>query len=419
MGKTNFFRKRVLISQALSLLFLFSSCVKKDDESSLSQKVLYIASGQCNSGQGITTYSTVTSSRVISKVDLSTGAFSAFMDLSSSYVGGDFAPQTAAAALVDSGDYVYALLENPTITSERKILRIPKSSPYNATSYSNDPLAFTSTATNITRDLVVDTDGTMLFSKSVAIEKIGTNVLRVPMGANPWVNAPGSTCATSNRLITTLKLMPTYTGATAGKIIYAHQGASAALNRLGIISSNGYATTADCLGGVQISSTAHTNATGVTGPLTFGTGGVSPTAMVYIPNSGSSGGKLVVSYSASVATDVNNNTNLVFAIVMWTVSETGLSTASLSSPVVLYNDWTNIYGVSAMAYDSETGYLYVATPSQPGIANVTTAGYGYKIEKFVLDLTTPSLTLIRPNNKPFLDRNSSTKCISGMAIGTM
>ena len=72
-----------------------------------------------------------------------------------------------------------------------------------------------------------------------------------------------------------------------------------------------------------------------------------------------------------------------------------------------------------MAYDATTSSLFVATPSQPGVANATTSGYGYKVEKFSLDLTTPALTLIRPNNKPFLDRSSATKCISGLSVGSL
>lgn len=414
--------KNILI--LVSVVLVFVGCKQKEESSTLPQ-ALYISSGQCNSGQGITTYTAVNSSRMISKVDLTTGAFSSVLDLSAPYVGGNFAAETGIQSLIDSGNSIYALTENSLTMTDRKILKIPKASPYNTVTYSNDPAAFTNTAAHITRNMAMDADGTLLFSKSIAVEKIGTNVLRIPMGANPWVNAPAGSCATSNALMTAVNVMPLFTGATSGKLIYAHQGATAALNRLGIISMNGYNAAADCLNGVQISATTHVNAPGITGALTFNaTNGVSPTAMVYIPNSGSTGGKLIVAYSTSVATDMNNNSNLVFAIVMWTVTETALGTATLATaapnlPVVLYRDWTNIFGISAMAYDPATGSLYVSTPSQPGVANATTSGYGYKIEKFALDLTTPSLTLIRPNNKPFLDRSSATKCITGLAVGSL
>ncbi|MFZ3231278.1 MAG: hypothetical protein WA160_13805, partial [Pseudobdellovibrio sp.] len=201
----------------------------------------------------------------------------------------------------------------------------------------------------------------------------------------------------------------------------AHQGATAISNRLGVISSDGYSIAANCVTGYQISSVTHTYAPNITGPtIAFAATGVSPTAMVYIPTiSGTPNvGKLIVAYSSTISTEINNNTNLNFAIVMWTVTDTNSTTTTLTAPVVLYRDFSNVFGISAMAYDAESGSLYVAAASQPGVANQTTAGYGYKIEKFNLDLTTPALTIVRNNNLPFVDRSSTTKCITSMVIGS-
>ena len=78
-----------------------------------------------------------------------------------------------------------------------------------------------------------------------------------------------------------------------------------------------------------------------------------------------------------------------------------------------------------MAYDSTDSSLYVATASQPGIANQTTQSLGYKIEKFNLNLAnagaSPQLTLIRDTTvsppRPFIERNSFTKCVTSMVVG--
>lgn len=414
--------KKINLFKLICIGLAFLSCAKKEDESLSNSllagtKVLYFASGQCNSGTGITTFSSTTASKMVSRVNLTTADVSQVLDFSAQYQGGFFAPETTPQSLVDSGSSLFLLTENSVNMGERKILTIPKSSPYNTSVYSNDALALTQVAAHITRTLSKDVDGALLFSKSVAIEKIGTSSLRIPMGTNPWVSSPAGSCATSNTYISSAQVMPPYTGTSTGKIIFAHQGNSAALNRLAIISNDGYATAGNCLNGYQISTTTHTNAPGITGSLTFAAAGVSPTSMVYVPTpTGTSTGKLIVSYSASVNTELTNATNLNYAIVMWTVNETSSSVATLTSPVVLYRDSSVIFGASAMAYEPESSTLYVAAASQSGTANLTTAGYGYKIEKFALDLNTPSLT--RVGTTPFVNRSSATKCISSMIIGT-
>lgn len=408
-----------------SILILAASCAKKDQTDttqSIPSKALYFATGQCNSGVGITTFTASNSSRMVSKADLSAvpATVSTVLDLSSPYQGGVFAQETGVQSLIDNDTSILMLTENAINMGDRKIFSIPKVSPYNTSVYVSDVLALTATAAHIERAMAKDADGSILFSKSIGIEKVGTNALRIPMGANPWVNAPAGTCATATTFMSAVSLLPPYGSASAGKIIFAHTGATAALNRIGIISSDGYAVAGNCLNGYQISATAHTNAPGVSGVLTFNaTAGVSPTAMVYIPTPGGpTTGKLIVAYSAAVATELNNNTNLNYAIVAWNVNETSATVATLASPVVLYNSFADIFGISAMTYDPDTSALYVATASQAGTANQTTAGYGYKIEKFTLNLATPSLSLVRVNGKSFVERSSATKCITSMVVGS-
>lgn len=412
----------------MACLLILSGCAnEKDtdlDSSSListGQKHLYIASGSCNSGLGITTFTAQNSSRKISKLDLTTGQLSTFMDLQTPYVSGQFSNDTSPQSLLNDGANILMLTEDAVAGSERKIYSIPKLSPYNSVVYSQDPLAFTSTAAHKTRGLVKDTDGSLLFSKSVAIEKIGVNALRIPQGANPWVNAPAGACATSTTGIGGVVLLPPYSAQSAGgKIIYFHQGATAALNRLGVISPEGYLIAGNCLTGVQINTTTHTYASNVTGPtIAFATAGVNPTAMVFIRTGNAPGvvGKLIVSYSAAVATEVSNSVNLNYALVSWTVTETSETAVTLTNPVVLSRQLDAVFGISAMTYDSDEQALYVATASQTGVMNQTTAAYGYKVEKFVLDLDQNTAELVRPGGSPFMERSPSTRCITSMTIG--
>jgi hypothetical protein len=404
--------------------FALTGCTNNsaDEASTALTKKLYIASGQCNSGPGVTSFGTQNSSRRVSKLNLATKELSVLLDLTEPYVGGTFGIDTGAQALVNDGSNILMLTENAVAMSDRKIYSIPKASPFNTEIYSQDPLALTQTNTHITRALVKDVDGALLFSKSLGIEKIGINTLRIPQGANSWVNAPAGTCAASATFMSAMSVLPPFTGSSSGKIVFAHAGATAASNRLGIINADGYSVAANCLNGYQISSTLHTYAANVTGPaIAFSAAaGSAPTAAVFIKTADAPGviGKLVVAYSAAVNTETSNNTNLNYALVAWDVTETSATVASLSAPVVLSRQLDAVFGISALAYDETSKVLYVATASQTGVMNQTTAGYGYKIEKFLYDpLTANEATLVRENNQPFMERTSGTKCITSMVLG--
>ncbi|MBC7458760.1 MAG: hypothetical protein H7235_10800, partial [Bdellovibrionaceae bacterium] len=193
------------------------------------------------------------------------------------------------------------------------------------------------------------------------------------------------------------------------------------LNRLGIINADGYSVAANCIAGVQISSTIHTYSTNVSGPvIAFAATGSAPTAAVFIKTADAPGviGKLVVGYSASVVAETSNNVNLNYALVAWDVTETSSTVATLSAPVILNRQLDAVFGISAIEYDATSKVLYVATASQTGVMDQTTAGYGYKIEKFSYDpVIINEATLVRDNNKPFMERTSGTKCITSMVLG--
>ena len=421
MGRNNIKVTAVIAGVALS--FTGCSRTSSDAASVAVAKKLYMASGQCNSGVGVTSFGTQNSSRRVSKLDLASNQLSILLDLTEPFVGGNFGIDTGVQALVNDGKNILMLTENSVAMSDRKIYSIPKSSPYNTVIYSQDPLALTQTPTHITRDLAKDVDGALLFSKSVAVEKIGINTLRIPQGANAWVNAPAAPCAVSTTFMSAMKVLPPFTGVSSGKIVYAHADSTTAGNRLGIINADGYSIAANCITGVQISSTTHTYASNVTGPaIAFAATGSVPTSMVFIPTGPAPGvvGKLIVSYSASVVGETSNNTNLNFAIVSWDVTETTATAATLTNPLILSRQLDAVFGISAMAYDPTDKSLYVATASQTGVMNQTTAGYGYKIEKFTLDLAatpTATATLVRVNNKAFMERTAGTKCITSMVLG--
>lgn len=392
------------------------------ESSSTAAKTLFVATGSCNAGFGAaakTTYVTASATRTIERFDSSTGANQGFLvDFTISNFLTGMNPQT----MIDNGDTMYIQMENPTTTTERSILRMPKSDPLSYIKYYTNATPFS----GVLRGMAIDADGSFIVGVTTKLEKISSQPVRVPAGANPWVSVPAGTCANSVTGMTSVQLLSPYAPSVNGKIMYTHQSAAAgaANQRLGIVSANGYFAAADCINGYQISSVAHTRSASSigSGAVAFNANGTSPTSSVYIPMAAGSAvtGKLVVSYS----NDQNGNNaagvyNLNHAIVMWDVTETSATVATLTNPVILYDNTSVIYGVSAMVYDASTSSLYVATGGEPGVANMATNGVGYNIEKFTLDYNTPLLTRVSTNNQPFIRGAQNTKCISGMMLGNI
>jgi len=299
------------------------------------------------------------------------------------------------------------------------VISVPKSAPLSFATYYANPTVLS----GIVVGLYKDEEGSLLISKSTAVEKISASPIRLPAGANPWLNAPAGNCATSTTNISNVLSLPKYSGTSTGKVVFTHQGATAALNRIGITAYSGYFAAADCLAGVQISGVTHTKAANLTAnTVAFNATGTSPTAAVFIPHAnGTITGKLLVAYANG---QTSNNAagvyNLNHGLVMWDVDEPSATSAVLSNPIVVYDDSTILYGVSAMSYDSLSGYVYVATAGEPGAANQTTNGYGYNVERFsvAFDSTNaPSLTRVTISGKPFIKGGATTKCISSLAVG--
>jgi len=405
----------------------FQSCQKKSEDAAsvATPKTLYVASGQCYSGSGITTYTAAQASRAVTKWDTSSGASKGvFTDLN---VGNNVSVGTVPQSMIDRGDHILLLTENATTMGDRKVFKVDKTDPSIYTVFANDPTAFNAVAANITRSISMDVDDTLSFSKSVAIERLNTLGVRIVKGgANAWINPAAATgnCATAAAtLIPQIQHMAPFTNMNQGKLIYLHAGNTAALNRIAIAQRTGLTsgTAADCAGSSPAggaSAVAHTNAPNLTGPVTFLGTGASLTSMVYIPTPApaSTTAKLIVSYSASVNTAFDNNTNFNYGIVMWDITETSDTAVTIGNPVILWRDESIVWAPSAMAYDSTEGSLYVAVGGSPSLINQTTQNFGYNIEKFTLDINTPKMTRVSNNNQPFIIGNANTKCISNMII---
>lgn len=412
----------------LAFLILSGGCGRKFTETtsaSSSAKSLYVASGLCYSGAGVTTYTALTASRVITTWNTDTGVSKGiFADLNNAY---NVSINTVPQAMVDKGDSILLLTENATTMGDRKIFKIKKSSPNNFSIFANDPLAFGANTLHITRTLVQEPDGSILFNKSLGIERLNSSGVRIVKGGvNPWVNPAGVTgnCFTAAAsLVTQMDVMNPYTSTTRGKLIYLHSGNTAVLNRIGIVQRTGLTSTTvgDCAGSSPVggaSTVAHTNATPLTGPATFVGTGTSLTSMVYIPTSApfATAGKLIVANAPSVATAFDNSASFNHGLVMWDVNETSDTVATLTNPYIIWRDESVVFAPTAMAYDASTSSLYVAVGGSVGLMNQTTQGLGYNVEKFTLDITNRLLTRVMINQQPFIQGNANTRCISGLLV---
>jgi len=417
---------RKLMITAIAAAVGLTACPKKSEDASAASaapKTLYVATGQCNSGQGVVTYTAAQATKTIERFASDNGADKGKLI---DYTVSNFITGTHPQNMIDRGSEILVMNDNGTTVSEKRIIRIPKADPINYKVYYANGTTFGAAAI-VLRGMVIDTDGSVLFGKNGTggtIEKINPAPVRVLANGNGWVNAPAGNCNGSINYTGVALTEPlTSLGATSGKIIFGNQGATAALQRLAVVKHSGYFAAADCAAGVQISTTPHTMATNLpTKTVAFNANGTTPTSMVYIPTGAALGGvtgKLIVTYSNS---QTSNNAagvyNLNHGIVMWDVTETDISTISLGNPVVLFDDYSIVYGASSIAYDAATGLIYVAVAGEPGVAATAyaTNNVGYNIEKFSLNLTNSTLTRIAPNNQPFIRGNANTKCISAMML---
>ena len=365
----------------VSLLTSLLACEEKDDKPVVQAveptRYLYVASGLCYSAN--TTFSNTTSSNLIYRLDLQTGRRDELLaDFNSSPAQSGDSPVGIGALDENS---IYALIENSTNVGARRIERLEKKTLGQRSAFSNNTTALS----GILRTLLVLPNGDLVISKSTAIEKITSANIRIQQGANPFINAPGGSCATSTTLIS--KVAPLKNG----NLVYLH--AASGQNRIGIISAAGYVAAADCKA-AQAAPTA----------LAF------PTAVAY----DAATKRLIVAYAGtSVAADVNS-------IYTYLVDE---STNAISDPQKIYdaNTYPAIYpyllfGVSEIVLDEKNQTLYVAT----AVNNAATV-VNYAIEKFKYDSAKigndNTKVLTRVGTTPFYPYGIDTKCISSMYIG--
>jgi hypothetical protein len=296
-------------------------------------KYLYVAAGACYSGNN-TTFTNTTSSNLIYRIGLSDGLLDFVL---ADYSAAPSNTGDTPVSIVDVDDnYIYALIENTTTASLRRIEKIEKKQKGSRAIFSNNITALSAQL----RNMIKLSNGDLAISKSTAIEYLSSAATRV--GA-PYISASAAPCNTSTTLVSKVLTL------NNGKFIFLHS--AAAQNRFGIFAATGGTT---CLA-AQAAPVA----------------GSYPTAAFYdVANT-----KLIVAYSGnSVATDINS-------IYVYSIDETNntISGATKIYDASLYPSTYGylLYGISDMVYDSENSTVYISTA-----INSTTTVVNYAIEKF-------------------------------------
>jgi hypothetical protein len=356
----------ILATTIVSMSFGLVACEPKVEEASSSGLHLYVTTGTCYVGNGLTAE---TPTRTLSKLNLTTGVVDEIiMDYNT--VNASDRPQS----VIDYDSQNLLVLVENSVSYSRRIDLVKKKGGSQFSTYLTDSTILTTTAAHVVRDMVRTPDGGILISKSAAAEKLSSSKGRVTVGANAFINAPtGGTCGTTNNtLITAVVALPN------SKYIFAHAAATPNNRVVLVNNTSGYSAAADCSSAVAAPATT-----------TF------PTAMVYIPSATTSNaGYLLVSYSSSTAAQ-----DYIYA---YDVNETS---GAISGATKAYENSSVLRGISAMAYDSTTGGIFVSNGS-------TTLANG--IERFSFDPTTKTLTRI--GTTPFAGTSLYTKCITGMTV---
>lgn len=341
------------VSIALGLLAVQSGCGKGAIPSAeltelATSRYLYVASGSCYGG-GV---ATSVGSDTVAKFDLRTGSLdSVVVDYNS------FSPGDIPVGIADyNSDEILVLIENP---SGRRIDVVEKNSSNTVSTY----LTNTAAMNAVMRGMAMTSNGGLLVSKTSAVEFFSSNKARILQGANPYVNAPAGSCATSTTLISGITTLP------SGKIIFTHAAATPN-NKFGVISSTGYAAPSDCL-------------SAQTAPNTLA---LPTSALVH-----KDGTTVLVAYGSTTA--ASNS------IYTYTVNGT---TGAITNPTAAFTDFTVINGPSAMTEDTTTGIIFIANATST--ANT--------IEEFTLS----GGVLTRVGTAPYLPSSVYTRCVSAMMV---
>lgn len=345
---------------------------------------LYIATGACNTGFGLTTYAAATASNVIFRINSSTGQYEGRVADFSTVAD---APATPVSIVDYDDQNLMALVDH---TSLRRIELIKKelagdrSVFYNNTSASA-PIGMLTAAG---KSLLKVSDG-YLVSKTTAIEKMNLAKARqVGTGTVSWVTNPGGLCTPAITNINSMTTYPTTANTSKYNIIYTHStGTSNATgNRISVINGDtGWNGTTGC---VSNQSTVAAAAT--------------PVASVYMGDVK----RLVVAYAGT-------NVALQNSLYTYAIDEAGTSNV-ISDAFKGFEDSNVLFGISAMTYDQTNKFLYVASAASLA-TNFATSNIVYKVEKFSFNATTKLFT--RVGTLPLFAGNIESHCISSMFLG--
>lgn len=311
-------------------------------------KSLYVVSGSCYGGGVVVSTGPA---NTISKFNLATGQLEKVIMDYNQVAPGD----TPIAIHEYDSTRIMVLVEN---TGGRRLDLVRKDGT-GASTYLINATALS----GIMRSFVLLNDFGVLVSKSTAIEKFNSGKARVTVGANPYVNAPAGSCATSTTLISSV------TAHSSGKIVYTHAAATPN-NKIGVISSTGYSVVGDCLSGTA-------------GPTTT----AFPTKAIF-----HSSGKLLVAYGSTTLAS-----NSIYSY------DFNAGTGALSNATAVYSDSGAIVnGPSSMVEDPDTGDVLVAN---------ATSTFN-TIEKFHFVAN----TLVRASGATFIPYTAYTRCVSDMKV---
>lgn len=353
------------------------SCQEKvETAAAVAQKFLYVASGQCYSGNGITTFSNTTSSNLIYTINTETGVRDRIIaDYSASPASAGDTPSSMIDWDADN------LLVYVRVGTSGRLETLPKKGG-TRNNFGTTP-ALSTFVTTAPKTIQKSSDGGALLIRTGFIEKINASGVR---NGTVFVNSNlGATCGTANALLSDVVVSAT------GKVITANAAASPN-NRLISVPASG--ATGSCTAAMAAPVTT-----------TF------PVAMVFDKVNS----KLIVAYAGSATT---TNVNSIHA---YNFDE---STGVISNDQKIYDAAEYpatynylLFGVSAMTLDPDTNTLYVAT----AISTATTV-VNYAIEKLSYNASaigsSNTAVLKKSGTLPFYSYGIDTKCISSMVVGT-
>jgi hypothetical protein len=400
--------KNIVYGITLSLVFtaIGFSCTKKSEDPVASRR-LYISTGLCYSGTGFTPPAIADVGKILARLDIDTRQYEVVRDYRNL---ADEEPNTYPNGITDGGDgYIYVAVDNPGVSGARRIDKIEKAAFGTQIIWQPNSTAL---AANTLRGIARAADNGVLVGNTLGVERFDATPTRkeVDVGV-AWGGGNAGSCASNNTRITDLVALPkAITGDELGKFIYTH--AAPGQMDVGVISKNGSNLAARCLANAPGGATL-TEAT--TSDSTFDetlSANATPTSLIFI-KTGAGTGKVLVAYASSSTNGTTAGT-LNNALVLYDFTENTAAgeSATLTNGTIIYNNTSYFFGVTAMAFDSTTNMLYVASAE-----SLAAAPTGYNIEKFSIDLTTPGATRVADSdNSSFEESNSFTNCITGMFV---